>query len=567
MNTDYDVCVIGSGAGAGPVYYQLALAGFSVLVLEKGPFLTENDFFKDELAASLRRTYHSNLQQEPHVVETETDEGQWQSRTTDQSSWDFWNGNCVGGSSNFMSGFFHRMKPIDFKLRSTFGPIEDAQIVDWPISYADLEPYYEKVERIVGVSGTVIQHPFAEPRSTPDYPFPPTQEHPITKIIDQTCHQMNLHPIPTPRAILPHNALNRHGCSYSGYCGSYGCSTNAKGSARAALLYPALATKNCQVISNAMVSRLVSDHTGKITEVRYYDQAGKEKKVDAKIYVVACQAIETARLLLNSTGPKHQNGLANYSGLVGKNLIFAGGGAGSGRLVYADYETNKAAEFNARGPFINRALQDWYVIDDPAFGPKQKGGTIDFLLIHPNPVSRAMRQTRGRQGLVWGKPLKRQLESHFLDNQYLKIEAFCDWLPVSGCFMSIDPKTKDKWGLPVAKIRIDFHVRNLQLGWYLAQKGGEVLKTLGAKNVVNFAVGSPPTNLVAGTCRFGKNPETAVLNENCQAHDVENLYLTDGSFMPTGGSAPYTNTIYANAFRVADKIIEHLGNVKDKSRI
>ena len=560
MNADFDVCVIGSGAGAGPVALTLAEAGYSVVVLEKGPWFTDHDFFKDELACCLRKAYTPDLHEEPQVAEQEDDDGNWNSSPTWRSNMDFWNGNCVGGSSNFMSGYFHRLKPVDFKLLSTFGPIEGANMADWPIDYDELEPYYDKVERVVGVSGRAVEHPHAEPRSSNDFPYPPLREHPIAAHIDKACEKLGMHPFPTPRAILPQAALGRGGCSYSGYCGSYGCSTGAKSSSRAALLNRAVATGRCQIRAHAMVSRLLSDQKGKVEAVEYRDENGTKQRVDAKIYVVACQAIESARLLLNSPGPKHRNGLANANNLVGKNLLFAGGGSGSGKLPYTIFK-EQAAEAHDVGPFINRALQDWYVIDDKTFGPKQKGGTIDFVHIHPNPVPRAARQIRGNGSLVWGKPLKRRLESHFGDGLHVKIEAFCDWLPVDDCHISLDPQVRDKWGLPVSRVRTGFHVRNLQVGWYLASKGADVLRAMGAEGVVSFAVGTPPTNLVAGTCRFGNDPATSVLNADCRAHDVENLYVSDGSFMPSAGSAPFTWTIYANAFRVADRIVDQLGGV------
>ncbi len=559
MSHDFDVCIVGSGAGGGPVAATLANAGYSVVVLEKGPWFTEKDFFKDDLACCLRNAYLPDLREEPHVVASEDDAGGWRSQSTHKSSWNFWNGNCVGGSTNFMSGFFHRLKPVDFRLLSTFGPIDGAHVVDWPISYEQLEPYYDLVEQEVGVSGKVVEHPHAEPRSRRDFPYPPILEHPIAKAIDEACDQMGLHPIPTPRAILPYPALNRNGCSYSGYCGSYGCSTGAKGSSRAALLTKAVATGRCEVRPHSMVSRLVTDQSGKIVAVEYFEKNGQQKRVDAQIYVVACQAIETARLLLLSTGSRHKNGLANGSGLVGRNLLFAGGGAGSGRLPYAKFPDEKIEALRSFGPFINRALQDWYIIDDPTLGEPKKGGTIDFVHRHPNPVSRAARQIRGRNGLIWGKPLKEKLKAHFSEGPYVKIEAFCDWLPNPNCHVTLDPDIKDKWGLPVARIRTGFHLRNLQIGWYLAERGAKVLKQMGAEDVISFATGAPPTNLVAGTCRFGSDPKTSVLNADCQAHEVENLYITDGSFMPTGGSVPYTWTIYANAFRVAERIVGELG--------
>jgi len=134
MSHDYDVCVVGSGAGAGPVINTLAHAGYKVLVLEKGPWYTEQDYFKDELKTSLRGGYTPDLRDEQHVVELENDDGSWRNFPTYQSSWNFWNGNVVGGSSNFMSGFFHRLKPNDFKLLSTYGPIAGGNVVDWPAS-------------------------------------------------------------------------------------------------------------------------------------------------------------------------------------------------------------------------------------------------------------------------------------------------------------------------------------------------------------------------------------------------------------------------------------------------
>lgn len=559
MSYDYDICIIGSGAGAGPVALTLSTSGYKVLVLEKGPWYT--DFFKDELACCRRSVYTPKLADEQHVIEDLNSNGEWEAEATSESGWDFWNGNCIGGSSNFMSGFFYRLKPEDFRLKSEFGPIAGANIADWPISYADMEPWYTLVETEVGISGKFIPHPHAEPRSTKDFPYPPTSEHPISALIDKACSKLGYHSLPTPRAILTRPQTDRRSCEYSGYCGSYGCSTGAKGSSRAALLNRAIATGNCEIRAGAKVYRLISDNSGKVTGVDYYDTNGKTQHVDARLYVVACQAVETSRLLLSSIGPKHPNGLGNNHDQVGKNLLFSAGGAGTGDLVYADMQPSLAQALKIRGPFVNRGLQDWYFINDKDFSNRRaKGGTVDFLLRHPNPISKAMSvKWDDNNHLVWGRALQRRLKSLFTHSQYLRYEIFCDWLPTDNCFVSLDSKVKDKWGDPVAKIRIGYHQHDLKVGHYINAKTQKVLKTLGAKNIRSNISGSPPQNLMAGGCRFGNNPKTSVLNADCRAHDVDNLYVTDGSFMPTGGSVPYTWTIYANAFRVADIIRKELG--------
>ncbi len=557
MNADYDVCIIGSGAGGAPVAWTLARAGYSVLVLEKGPWLTEQDFCKDELACCRRSVYTPALEDEQHVIEEPVDAG-WQATPTAESGWSFWNGNVVGGSSNFMSGYFYRLKPDDFRLRSVYGPIEGANVADWPIRYEDLEPYYTKVEQIVGISGRVVEHPFLEPRSTPDFPQPPLRENIISDWFDASCRKLGYHPLPTPRAILSRPAHGRNSCSYSIYCGSYGCSTGGKSSARAALLDQAVATGRCRIRPHAKVTRLLSNSKGKVTAAEYVDRKGRRQQVAAKIFVVACQAIESARLLLASPGPRHPHGLGNNHRQVGRNLLFSAGGSGQGTFLYAQLSADQAEALQQRGPFVNRGLQDWYAINDKKLG-HIKGGTIDFLFKHPNAISRANSQKWDARGkLVWGQPLKRKLKNYFTRGRYLRYEVFCDWLPTDDCFVSLDGSVKDKWGSPVARIRVGYHPHDLRVGEYLSDKARTVLLAMGAEEIHGSVSGDPPQNLVAGGCRFGTDPASSVLDPDCRVHDAENLFVSDGSFMPTGGSVPYTWTIYANAFRVADKIRQQL---------
>ncbi|MGE5357028.1 MAG: GMC family oxidoreductase [Deltaproteobacteria bacterium] len=557
--SEYDICVIGSGAGAGPVIYELSKAGFSVLVLEKGPWYRTGDFTKDEIVATRRSVYTPNLSDERHVIESKVDEGSWKAASTYDTGNDWWNGNCVGGSSNFMSGFFHRAKPDDFRLLTKYGPVEGANIADWPITYNDVESYYTKVEKIIGVSGKAQAGKFSEPRSVPDFPYPPLQEHLLSSWIDQAADRLNYDVIPMPRAILSKPADGRGECSYSNYCGSYGCSTDAKGSSRVALIQQALKTGNCTVITNAKVFHLETNGKNRIIKAWYYNSEGKKEFVVADIFVVAAQAIETSRLLLMSKNPEFRNGLGNNNGQVGKNLLFSAGGAGSGEINSIDFDEKIAMLLKMPGVFINRTLMEFYEFYDDSSGKLIKGGTVDFLLEHANAITKAINRKRDADGnLLIGKNLKTEIKNYFSNIVKLKFEVFADWMPNDNCFVTLDSLVKDKWGDPVAKIRTGGHPHDLKVGKYLAEKAELLLKEMGLKNINSGISSAPPPNIQAGGCRFGTDPETSVLNPDCRSHEVENLYITDGSFMPTGGSVTYTWTIYANAFRVADKIIDRL---------
>jgi choline dehydrogenase-like flavoprotein len=550
---EFDCCVIGSGAGAGPVIYELAKAGYSVAVLEKGKWYKETDFRKDE---QLYRhdAFRSKIENERHILE-EHDGENWTEDTTAQ----FWGGNIVGGASNFMSGYFHRLKPQDFKLASTFGVIEGSNTVDWPISYQDLEPYYTKAENIIGISGKVVEHPFLEPRSTKDYPLPPTAEHPIASWFDKACRKIGLNPLPMARGILSRPFNNRKSCEYSGYCGSYGCASGAKASSRAALIDDAVATGNCTMFTEAKAYKLDSDQQGNVTSVRYFDSEKKSVQIKAKIFVVACYSIESSRLLLSSPGEKHKNGLGNNYDQVGKNLHCCAGGTGHGVFDFSQLSQSQIDQLMIRGPFFNRALQDWYVIDDKeAFDGPVKGGTIDFVFDPPSPTADANELKWQDGNLLWGTPLKQKIKSHFTQSKDFKFEVFCDWLTNDDCYVSLDKNETDDWGTPVARVKAGSHPHDLKVGEYIVEKGKQVMEALGAHSVRGSAFSAPTSNLIAGGLRFGNDPKTSALDPNCRVHGTNNCFVTDGSFMPNGGSITPTFTIYANSFRVADSILAQL---------
>ncbi len=563
-NKKYDVCVVGSGAGAGPIIYELSKAGFQVLVLEKGPWIKTNQFSKDEMVACRKTVYTPNLKDEFHILESQNKDGVWEEKSTKDSGKDYWNGNCVGGSSNFMSAYFHRLKPKDFKLLSEYGEIEGANIVDWPISYEELEPYYTKVEQVVGVSGEFRHHSTQETRSTIEFPFPPLQTNKIANWLDDAAKKEGYNLVHIPRGIisLPKKAnveggYDRNSCYYSNFCGSFGCSSDAKSSSRVALIEDALATGNCTIITEAKVFHLETNGNNKIIKAHFHLNGNKEF-VEANQFVVACQAVETSRLLLSSINKDTPKGIGNENDLVGKNLIFSGGGIGSGILDFKDFSEEQVNDLRTPGLFINRAIQHWYEINDGEFGEKAKGGTIDFIFEHPNPMPKLIKQKVKNGKLIYGSELKKNIHQYFTEQKKIKFEIFNDWLPNDNCFVSLSSSEKDKFGDFVAKIRIGNHQHDLKVAKYLAKKGEKLLENIGAKNVSTGISSAPSPNLQAGGCRFGNNPKNSVLDKNCKVHSISNLYITDASFMPTGGSVPYTFTIYANSFRVADFLLKNI---------
>ena len=556
----FDAVIVGSGAGGGAVAYSLCKAGYKVAVLEKGRLIKREAFSKDEIASVRRDIVTPNLFDEYHTIDEKVD-GKWIATPTYESGWSFWNGNIVGGSSNLMSGMLHRMHPDDFRLRSKYGAIEGANVVDWPITYEDLEPYYAKAEEIIGISGHFEPHPFEPPRSTKDFTQPPTKENTVVRLLDKSCANLGIKSLVTPRAVLSRDRADRNACYYSNFCGRYGCSSGAKGSSREALLKPALATGNLTLMSNTYVKKL---HAGKKDKVEYAividTVTDKEREIAAKIFVVAAQAHESARLLLNSANRHHPDGLANSSGELGKNLIFSAGGSGQGELHKDSLKEIGFDELMQTGYFVNRSILDWYFVDHWWDG-KFKGGSVEFTFEHQNIISRARKNNEENRKIVWGKALGEKLVKRFTQSKSIRFEVFNDWLSNDNCFVSLDPIHKDKYGMPVGKLRVEGHPQDLKVGRYIAQKCEKVLKEMGAKNIYSSISSAPPQNLVAGGCRFGNDPKTSVLNPECQAHDVKNLYVADASFIPTGGSVPYTWTIYANAFRVADHIIQSLNAV------
>ena len=543
-----DVCIVGSGAGGGPMALQLGRAGYRVVVLEKGPHYQREDFVHDEILNSRRNFFMPLPWDEPHLWRGGADKPYGRSNEA-------WTANCVGGGTVHMSGYFYRLKPVDFRQKTELGAVKGANVADWPISYADLAPFYDLAEEELGVSGNAVPHPFLEPRKG-NYPLPPLDEHPVSKEIDRVCKTLGWHAIPTARGIISQAYKGRTQCSYCALCGSYGCEHGAKSGTNATVIPAALATGKVELRPRCMAKEItVDEKTGEAKSVIYLDADGTLVEQPAKIIVVSCTAVESARLLLNSKSGRYPAGLGNNNGLVGKNLVFSS--FGESRATFrVSRQKAEMPWLESPAPFVNRSLQDFYVMPDERFGFR-KGGTLGFMWTHPNPIFAAVGIAKKGPNGIFGKALKDKLRD-YRDSRILQFEIYGEFLPTDGTYVGVDATVKDKYGLPVAAITVTRHPRDLALTKFLVERGEEVLSSLKPDKLERIGVAGETTILQGGTCRFGNDPATSVLDKDCRSHAVNNLYVVDGSFMPSSGGVPVTLTIAANSFRVASRLVDRL---------
>ncbi len=538
---EVDVVVVGSGAGGAPVALQLARAGYRVVILEKGPAYDQRDFINDEIAHCRRNFFVPYPSEEPHVLV----DARGKANRTNRG----WTSCCVGGGTVHFSGFTYRLHPEDLKLRSMLGEVSGSTLADWPIAWEELLPYYERMEIELGVSGDARRNPFETFRRP--LPLPPLPENGFARLLDQVTPGLGLHPYPTARSIPSRSWQGRSKCQLSFFCGSYGCEVGAKSSTLNAIIPKAVATGKCQVRPLSHVHALELNEQGQVAGVRYFDQRGNEHRLGAAVVVLACSPIETSRLMLLSKQKGHPDGLANEQGLVGRNLMFTGYGAAIAEYPHSDPRIGK---IDWRQPFVNRSFQDYYWLDRGK-STMRKGGTLNYLLPHANPISTSERYLQSRANPIWGKKLKDVLRNYYLETRELELEVFSETLPTLESRVTLDPQIKDKWGLPVSRFKEQPHPLDLELNRELVNKGMAIMDALKPKAMKATRIGQTTPWLQAGTCRFGDDPKTSVLDRDCRAHSIPNLFVTDGSFMPTSSAIPNTLTVEANALRVADRII------------
>ncbi len=540
---EVDFVIIGSGAAGGILAKELSTNGFRVVVLEQGPYLTEADFVHDEVKVLAQDVLTNNRKLQPTSFRKTPNE---KAKAKDAVVY----GRCVGGTSVHFTANFWRFHEIDFIERSKVGPVPGADLRDWPITYADLEPYYTKVEWEIGVSGLAGASPFDPPRSKP-YPMPPLPVKSSGVIFERAARKLGWHPFPAPMAILSQPRPGRSACINCGFCLAFGCEVGAKSSSLATAIRIAEKTGRCEIRPNSYVHRIEMDNNGRVTGAVYFDEKRNTHLQRAKAVVVCANGAETPRLLLLSANKQFPNGLANSSGIVGKYLMLNSGG-----VTYAVFE-HPLNDY--KGFAVSRVLHDFYELDPQKVGFYGGGGLdarFDFTPI--TFVTGAFPPDETRTGLPpgtprWGKGFKDTLAHNF--SRTMEIFAHGTSLAVESNSFSLDPDLKDAWGLPALCLTYKDHPDDLKLWAFQNQRAHELLDAAGAQKIWSHPIQESEFAVhLLGTCRMGNDPKTSVINSDHQTHDVKNLFLCDGSSLVTSGRGQPTMTIEALAFRAADRI-------------
>jgi choline dehydrogenase-like flavoprotein len=533
--------VIGAGAGGGVVAKELSEAGLSVVLLERGRWHSYADIDADELRSQrtpvLGNAYGPDDRRYRRVVRNFA--GEWQ--TVVPREW-MYNNNaaCVGGGTLSYGAMAWRFMPEDFKMRSTYGDVPDSSQEDWPISYEDLEPYYQKAEWEIGVSGDDSQNPFASPRQTP-HPMPPFSYNKEGKLLYNAAQKIGLHPFPIPmlRNSVAYNG--RPGCINNRTCVGFACPVNAKNGSQNTVIPTALATGNCELRINSVVREVHISDQGRATGITYFDERNRRQTQTADIVVVSASATETARLLLNSRSRLFPNGAGNNNDWVGRNLQ---GHAYCGAFGLFDDEV-----YDDVGPGACVAICDYNHHNDGIIG----GGLLANEFIRM-PYLFAGRRPPGVP--TWGKEHKDFQRTYF--KRHAAVMGPIQEIPVFESRVEIDPVVTDYWGIPVARISGHGHPWDRNGTDFLSSRAEEWMKAAGAHTTWRTGRGGGPTasggQHQAGTCRMGDDPQTSVVNRYGQCHEIDNLFVADGSLHVTNGGFNPALTIMAVGYWVSDYI-------------
>lgn len=512
MPQHYDIIIIGTGAGGGTLAYRLAPSGKKILVLERGSFLPRERENWDTVEVFQKNRYHtSEVWHDSQGEEIHPAIGYW-----------------VGGNTKLYGGALFRLRWQDF------AKIHHAEGIspEWPLKYQDFEPYYTQAEQLYQVHGRQGLDP-TEPKRSNDYPFPPISHEPRIQEIHDDLKAKGLHPFYIPLAVKGNETdyLSSE-CIRCGTCDGFPCLVNGKSDADINCVRPAKAQNNLTLITGAKVFKLNTSRSGREVTTVETKIADKIQHFSADIVVVACGAINSAALLLSSWNYRHSNGLANSSDLVGRNLMKHQ----KGSVVGVSRKPNPT-KFQK-----TLAINDFYW-GEPGFeypmGHVQLMGKVNKDMIAPDAPNFA--------------PEKALVE--------MANRSIDWWLTAEDL-----PDRNNRVQLKHKQITLEYTDNNTKAFDRLMTRWVEILKAISCgdsilpcsvyfrKRLPIQAVGHQ-----VGTCRFGEDPKTSVLDINCRTHDVDNLYVVDGSFFPSSAGVNPSLTIIANALRVGDRILERLG--------
>ena len=543
--TDADVIIVGFGCVGGILARELSEAGLKVIALERGPDIDSRQYSMDELKFPIRNRILWGPQDEPQHT--------WRSDQNIARERIFYGlgGWGPGGDHLHWGANSWRFQQEIFKAKTVFGQVENGAMIDWPISYADLEPYYQRFEERIGVSGDHTKDPFHPPRKKP-YPMPPTVPGYATRHFSEAARSLGYEPFPVPAAINSIDYGGRFACGYCGFCQSFGCVVEAKGDVGLTEIRKSRANPNFELRTNSLVTRLNVNKYGRSSGVNYLDAYGKECYITGDIVIVSAQWLQSTRLLLLSKSAGFPQGLGNNRGQVGRYYFQR-----SISQVIGLFDEPMNAFL---GPTPRYAVNRFV---DANFDPEEYN--VDFIMggaltgAEPTGLAGQPIEFTGAptpEGIPnWGPEYEKFIKEAYTHHYTIRI--YTTEPPQQTSLIDLDPEIKDSYGLPVPRITFDWHPQSEKQRQFLRERAVEILRAAGAKKVwgggfSNSSIAIHP----GGSTRMGEDPNNSVVNRYCQVHGIPNLFVVGSSSMPISGGYNPTETVGALAYWVADFIKE-----------
>lgn len=540
-----EVCIIGAGASGATAAKVLTESGVRVVALERGPWREPESFGGDELANSNRYNLWPDPLLNPRTFRASEDEEPKVELFCPVPQ-------MVGGGTVHWTGWVPRMVESDFKLKTLRGEVEGASIADWPITYDELEPYYDRVEWAFGVSGQGGANKYEAPRSR-DYPVPPMPATRYARKFHEGCARLGYNSFPTPTAMLSKPYNGRPATVQSAFVQQHGDPTGTKSTTLTTFVPDAISTGRLDLRPDCYVHEITVDERGRARSAVYQDADGDFIEQEADVFILACGAMESARLLLLSRSGRFPNGLANGNDLIGRYLTLHEYSAAVGVFEEPVYGW-------AGGGYVSGSTLEFYESAvDQGFVSGSHVAAAGVGV--PLPINFTLPDTP-----LWGQGMKDADRQFF--NHGMAVGVCLHDLPQHTNRVELDESVKDAWGLPVVRVTHKAHQNDLAQGRWIIDRGVEILDAAGATRTWPVYIEKITGNASHqhSTLRMGNDPEESVLDKWCQAHEVDNLYAVDGSPFPTSTGMNPTLTIMANAWRVAENLVRQRGAVTATSK-